>query len=161
REVAFLSRRNFPGTAVAVEGGCPECRRANGKSNLLTRERRASTMAGVMLPATERAMSCTAAVRQNDAHDQEGRGLPLAGGGGRRCGEKDGTIRFWNVRRRTELSQIPGYHGAVHSIAFAPDGRLLASAGDDGRIRLWNVVTERLWRELTGHPASVKSVCFS
>ncbi|MFV2069079.1 MAG: WD40 repeat domain-containing protein [Pirellulales bacterium] len=53
--------------------------------------------------------------------------------------------------------------GAVDSIAFSPDGRIVCTGGFDGRIKLWN---SRTWRELETriegrHVARVRSVAFS
>jgi WD40 repeat protein len=49
----------------------------------------------------------------------------------------------------------------VRSVAFAPDGALLASASGDRTVRLWRVANGALLRTLKGHTASVLSVAFA
>jgi WD40 repeat protein len=53
------------------------------------------------------------------------------------------------------------YGGSVNSVAFSPDGRLLASGSNDTTIKLWDVATGREVRTLTGHMLEVTSVAFS
>jgi WD40 repeat protein len=46
-------------------------------------------------------------------------------------------------------------------VAFSPDGKTLASAGDDQTIRLWETATGKEIRRLTGHQSGISSVAFS
>jgi WD40 repeat protein len=50
---------------------------------------------------------------------------------------------------------------ATHSVAFSPDGRLLAGGGEDNKVRLWDPATGQRIGILSGHTERVGSVAFS
>lgn len=50
---------------------------------------------------------------------------------------------------------------SVFTVAFSPDGKLLASGGDDNAVILWDVATRKERKVFTEHSDSVMSVVFS
>ncbi|MCI0455861.1 MAG: serine/threonine protein kinase, partial [Gemmataceae bacterium] len=60
----------------------------------------------------------------------------------------DQVIKVWEVRPPREVCTLP-VRNVVPSVAFSPDGKLLAAACHDGTVRLWDVGTWQAVRTLT------------
>ena len=59
------------------------------------------------------------------------------------------------------LHTLRGHASFVNSVAFAPDGKTLASASSDRSVKIWDRHTGACLHTLTGHTSFVDSVCYA
>jgi WD40 repeat protein len=64
--------------------------------------------------------------------------------------------------KSAERTPAPSWHeDVVTSVAFSPDGRLLATASEDKTVKLWQAGTWRNVQTIIGHTRAVSTVAFS
>ncbi len=77
------------------------------------------------------------------------------------CAPDEGEMRLWDVATGEQLALVTGPLGGVSSVAFSPDGRIIAFAGgyEDGTVSLWDTNTGQTLAVL--ERSYVTSVVFS
>ena len=76
-------------------------------------------------------------------------------------GSSDDTVLLWQVSDGSLLQNLEGHNYWVQSVAFSPDGKILASGSYDGTIALWQVADGSLIHTLEGNANRIASVTFS
>ena len=74
---------------------------------------------------------------------------------------KDHIIQLYASGRKEAIRELIGHKAQVLVLAFAADGKTLASAGEDQSLRLSEYQTGRLLRSMTGHRTAIRAVAFA
>jgi WD40 repeat protein len=89
------------------------------------------------------------------AFTPDGRHLITSGG------DRDKTLRLWDLQTGQEVRQFRGHRSGVQGISVSRDGSRLLSAGADGTVRVWDIKSGKELHCFKGHFAQVTSVAFS
>ncbi|MDE0396873.1 MAG: hypothetical protein OXL96_03610 [Candidatus Poribacteria bacterium] len=78
--------------------------------------------------------------------------------------DNDGNVKresfgLWEILSQ-HIATFEGHTGDVHSVAFSPDGRGVASTSQNG-IKLWDIIKRENIAAFEGHTGDVHSVAFS
>jgi WD40 repeat protein/serine/threonine protein kinase len=73
-----------------------------------------------------------------------------------------GEVKIWDVATGQPVHSLLGHGGGACTVAFAPDGRRLASGGGyDALVKVWDVQAGRETLSLRGHSDAIFGVVFS
>lgn len=78
-----------------------------------------------------------------------------------RGGYGDPYVKIFDAHTRQLIRRLEGHPGIIHSLAFTPDGKLVASAGGDNVIRFWNAQSGAVEQALFGHTLKITAIAFS
>jgi RNA polymerase sigma factor (sigma-70 family) len=75
--------------------------------------------------------------------------------GGVCYGDRDPTVRLWDVTTGKEVLKLEGHTEGVYSLAFLPGGKKAVSGGGDGTIRVWDLEAGKELKRYEGHEGTV------
>jgi WD40 repeat protein len=78
---------------------------------------------------------------------------------GQNPGPRDAPV--WDPESGKQIGLLQGHEAEIIAGAFAPDGRMIATASADGTARLWDAATGKTVRVLRGHTGPLWSVAFN
>jgi sugar lactone lactonase YvrE len=87
--------------------------------------------------------------------------LLIASGSGGDFTSEEQSVRLWQITDGAQLNSPIKHPGSVAAVAFAPDGKILATASSDNAVRLWHMPEARALPVVMTHPESVLGLAFS
>jgi Tol biopolymer transport system component len=91
----------------------------------------------------------------------QGHAAPFSPDGKTIAGGSGNNVVIWDAVSTRVLHTYSGHSDKVLSVAFSPNGKLLASSGSDHMVFVWDIAGSQAGRQLTGHSGEVYSVAFS
>jgi WD40 repeat protein len=70
-------------------------------------------------------------------------------------------VRIWNLNDKIAGPAFAAHERTIRSMAFSPDGTMLATAGNDQTVRIWNVSSRESTASFTDHFQSIGTLSFS
>jgi WD40 repeat protein len=74
---------------------------------------------------------------------------------------RNGEVVLWEVRTQRRRGTLRGQTHVPHTLAFAPDGNTLATAGHDGTLRFWDLHPSRERLALKGGAGEFHGLAFT
>jgi serine/threonine protein kinase/WD40 repeat protein len=93
------------------------------------------------------------------AYSPDGRTLAAAGGNWER-GTRKGFVTLWDVATGREIARLAEACETELAVAFAPNGKTLASGGRDQVIKLWDIETVGVRALCRGHEGTIRALAF-
>ena len=72
-----------------------------------------------------------------------------------------GDLHIWSARSKKKFQKISAHKEKILSIAFSPNGRLIATAGKDNKVKLWNRKTGELLKGFKSNQNFINHMSFS
>ncbi|KAJ7682953.1 WD40-repeat-containing domain protein [Mycena rosella] len=74
---------------------------------------------------------------------------------------KLGQLLVWEWQSESYILKQQGHFYDMNTLAYAPDGQIIATGGDDGKVKVWSTQTGFCFVTFTEHTAPISSVAFA